>query len=200
MAEPSGACDNCERKIGRLEQQYQWQGHTVCFDCHERLVRGAAKQTGTAPGEPAAAPQETEAESVRWRGSPAVVRYLPLYALLALLGLGAAVGACFLHWAFVLALPVLIVILLIEEVERRSVRYTITTRRVIGERGIIAKDHHEVRLGIIQEVTCHQTIAGRVFGYGTVGIDTAASGEAEIVMAGIPEPRGVVRLLGSLRG
>jgi hypothetical protein len=142
MAEPGGVCDNCERKIGRLEQAYEWQGHTVCLDCHERLSRAAAKESGAVPSVPAAAATsaEPEAESVQWEGSPAIVCYLPLYIVLALLGVAAGVGAYYLHWALLLALPVFLVILLAKEIARRSCRYTITTTRVIAERGIIAKD------------------------------------------------------------
>jgi hypothetical protein len=49
-------------------------------------------------------------------------------------------------------------------------------------------------------LACHQTVAGRIFGYGSVGVDTAASDQVEIQMTNIPDPRGVVQLLNSLRG
>jgi membrane protein YdbS with pleckstrin-like domain len=203
MAEPSSICGNCERKIGRLEQSYSWQGHTVCFDCHERLSRAAAKEAGAAPTAPtAAAPPapKAEADAIQWEGSPAIIRYVPLYALLGVLGLASVVAAIYLHLAVLLVIPLLLLAVLVEEVQRRSVRYTITTKRVVAEQGIISRDRREVRIGIIQEVTCHQTVAGRVFGYGSVGIDTAASDGVEIQMIGIPDPSGVVQLLNSLKG
>jgi membrane protein YdbS with pleckstrin-like domain len=210
MTEPGGICDNCERKIGRLEQAYPWQGHTVCSECHERLSRAAAKDAGPAPAAkdagpaPAAAgsaaPAAEAEDSTQWQGSPAVVRYLPLYALLGVLSLAAVAAAVYLHWAVLLVLPLLLLALVVEEVQRRSIRYTITTRRVVAEQGIISRNRHEVRIGIIQEVTCHQTVAGRIFGYGSVGVDTAASDEVEIRMTNIPDPSGVVQLLNSLRG
>ena len=201
MAEASSICGNCERKIGRLEQSYAWQGHTVCFDCHERLSRAAAKEAGAAPAAAAPAAPAAEADTIQWEGSPALVRYVPLYALLGVLGLASVAAAIYLqHWAVLLALPLLLVAVLVEEIQRRSVRYTITTKRVVAEQGIISRDRREVRIGIIQEVTCRQTVAGRIFGYGSVGIDTAASDEVEIQMIGIPDPSGVVQLLNSLRG
>lgn len=203
MAGPGGICDNCERKIGRLERSYPWQGHTVCFDCHERLSRATAREAGAAPtpAAPAApAVPAAEADAVQWEGSPAIVRYLPLYALLGVLGLASAAAAIYLHWALLLVIPLLLLAVLLEEVKRRSVRYSITTKRVIAERGIVSRDRQEVRIGIIQEVTCHQTVAGRIFGYGSVGVDTAASDQVEIQMTNIPDPRGVVQLLNSLRG
>jgi hypothetical protein len=156
MARPGGICDNCERKIGRLEQSYPWQGHTVCFDCHERLSRATAKEAGAAPTPAAPAAPAAEAESVQWEGSPAIVRYLPLYALLGVLGLASAAAAIYLHWALLLVIPLLLLAVLVEEVQRRSVRYSITAKRVIAERGIVSRDRQEVRIGIIQEVTCHR--------------------------------------------
>jgi membrane protein YdbS with pleckstrin-like domain len=200
MAEPSSICDNCERKIGRLEQSYSWQGHTVCSDCHERLSRAAAKEAGAAPAAPAPATPAAEADAIQWEGSPAIVRYVPLYALLGVLGLASAVAAIYLHWALLLVIPLLLLAVLVEEVQRRSVRYTITTKRVVAARGLISRDRREVRIAIIQEVTCRQTVAGRIFGYGSVGVDTAASDGVEIQMIGIPDPSGVVQLLNSLKG
>ena len=41
MTEPTQTCANCDRKIGRLEKPYAWQGHTVCLECYERLGRAA---------------------------------------------------------------------------------------------------------------------------------------------------------------
>ena len=41
MTEPTETCANCDRKIGRLEKSCAWQGHTVCFECYERLGRAA---------------------------------------------------------------------------------------------------------------------------------------------------------------
>jgi membrane protein YdbS with pleckstrin-like domain len=201
MAEPSSICSNCERKIGRLEQSYSWQGHTVCFDCHERLSRAAAKEAGAAPAAAAPAAPAAEADTIQWEGSPAIVRYVPLYALLGVLGVASVAAAIYLHyWAVLLVIPLLLLAALVEEVQRRSVRYTITTKRVVAERGLISRDRREVRIAIIQEVTCRQTVAGRIFGYGSVGVDTAASDGVEIQMTGIADPSGVVQLLNSLKG
>ncbi|MFW5854331.1 MAG: rod shape-determining protein MreB [Thermodesulfobacteriota bacterium] len=31
-------CDNCDRRIGKLENLYRFNGHSVCFECHTRLA------------------------------------------------------------------------------------------------------------------------------------------------------------------
>jgi len=32
------ACDNCDRRIGKLENLYRFNGHQVCLECHTRLA------------------------------------------------------------------------------------------------------------------------------------------------------------------
>jgi membrane protein YdbS with pleckstrin-like domain len=210
MAEQVQTCANCDRKIGRLEQSCQWQGHTVCLECHERLSRtagagAAGPLVGTVVGAAAASASPSPAaasagpESTRWSGSPAVVGYVPLYAVMGVLAVASLVAAL---WVLPVALlaPVCLLLIGVKEILRRSVRYTITTKRVVHETGILSKGRQEVRISDIREVTSEQTLIGRIFGFGTVGVDTAANAGAEIRMENIPDPRGVVALLHSLRG
>jgi membrane protein YdbS with pleckstrin-like domain len=207
MTDQAPTCANCDRRIGRLEQSFQWQGNTVCHECHERLSRAAATDppAAAAAAAPAAAPPASTpsaaADTVEWSGSPAIIRYVPLYALVGLLCVAALVLAFYIPWAWAaVSIPPLLAVVLIEEVQRRSVAYTISTKRVIMERGILSKDRHEVRISDIREVNLDQTFAGRIFGFGSVGLDTAAEVGGEIHMVNIPNPRRVMELLHSLRG
>jgi len=216
MTDQTSTCANCDRQIGRLEQPRQWQGNTVCHECYERLSRAAASNPppatvaaapSSAPAAPStaglatASPWQAGAEEVQWTGSPAVIRNVPVYAAVAILCVTAIVLAFYVQWAWIaVSIPLLLAVVLVEEVLRRSVAYTITTKRVIAERGILSKDRHEVRISDIREVDLDQTFAGRIFGYGSVGLDTAAEVGGEINMEYIPHPRRVMDLLHSLRG
>src|SRR5262245_46882364 len=42
-------CANCTRTIGRLEQRYTWQQHTVCAECYERLSGAPASIPAAVP-------------------------------------------------------------------------------------------------------------------------------------------------------
>jgi len=206
MTDHAETCANCDRRIGRLEQPFQWQGHTVCPECHGRLSQAAAgtsPATAAAPASAAAAPAEPAAtsEKVEWTARPAVILYMPVYAAVAILCLTAVVLAFYIQWAWItVSIPLLLAVVAVEEVHRRSVTYTITTKRVIMERGILSKDRHEVRISDIREVNLDQTLVGRIFGVGTVGLDTAAEVGGDINMENIPNPRRVMELLHSLRG
>ena len=205
MTDQTSACANCDRRIGHLEKPFQWQGNTVCHECYERLSRAAANapaaQAAAAPASAPAASEPAGADSVAWTGSPAVIRNVPVYAAVAVLCLTAIVLAFYIPWAWAaISIPPLLAIVLVEEVQRRSVAYTITSKRVIMERGILNKDRHEVRISDIREANLDQTFAGRIFGFGTVGLDTAAEVGGNINMEYIPNPRHVMDLLHSLRG
>ncbi|MCX5683859.1 MAG: PH domain-containing protein, partial [Planctomycetota bacterium] len=206
MTDQTSTCANCDRQIGRLEKSCQWQGNTVCHECYERLSRAAAGEApaataaaATAPAPPASA--SAGADEVQWSASPAVIRNVPVYAAVAILCVTAIVLAFYIPsaWAAV-AIPPLLAVVVVEEVSRRSVAYSITTKRVIMERGILSKDRHEVRIADIREVSLDQTFTGRIFGFGSIGLDTAAEVGGEIDMVNIANPRRVMDLLHSLRG
>lgn len=68
-----------------------------------------------------------------------------------------------------------------------STRYTLTTRRVIRERGIIGRQLMEIELQDIEDVKVAQDIPGRIFNYGTLTIESAgAKGKVRWVAIGTP--------------
>jgi hypothetical protein len=195
MTEPAENCANCDRKIGRLEKPYEWQGQAVCFECYERLGRATRADAEKAEAESDAA----EADAVRWSASPSVVGYLPLYFVLCLMAVAALVAA---YWVLPVALLALVPppLIMAYEIVRRSVRYSIIGSRLVLDRGILSKSHNEIRVQDIRELTCTQTLVSRILGFGTITADTAARDGAEICMENIPRPREVVDLINSLRG
>jgi membrane protein YdbS with pleckstrin-like domain len=206
MTDQTATCANCDRRIGRLEQPFQWKGNTVCHECYERLSRAAANDPAApaATAAPASAPAASEparADAVEWTGSPSVIPYVPVYAAVAILCVTAIVLAFYVQWAWIaVSIPLLLAVVVVEEIYRRSVAYTITTKRVIMERGILSKDRHEVRISDIREMNLDQTLTGRIFHFGSVGLDTAAEVGGDINMHSIANPRRVMELLHSLRG
>ena len=204
MAEEGRTCSNCERKIGRLEQPCSWQGHVVCFECHERLKRAGPGETEAPRAEAVKGPAATAAppaagpEVTHWSASPSIIGYLPAYAVACLMAAASLVAA---WWLLPLALiaPVFLAVVGVYEISRRSVRYTIVGKRLTLEKGILSRSHHEIWVPDIREVTNEQTLIGRILGYGSVTVDTAARDGAEITLESIPHPGEVVKLLNSLR-
>lgn len=56
----------------------------------------------------------------------------------------------------------------------------VTTTRFVYKRGLIARDTKEVSLNKIEEITLHQTILGRVFGYGRLVMRGTGVGVIEL--------------------
>ena len=197
MTEPTETCANCDRKIGRLEKSYAWQGHTVCLECYERLGRASgtgAQQppvgTGEAPA--ATAAPTTDPEVTRWSASPSVIGYLPLYVVLCVVAAAALVGA-YWQWQVALVAPIPLAGIGVQEIIRRSVRYSIIGQRLVLNSGILSRTHHEVRIPDIRELTNEQTFIGRILGIGTITVDTAAREGAEIRLENVPAPGEVVK-------
>ena len=65
---------------------------------------------------------------------------------------------------------------------------TVTDRRVILRRGLFSKDERQVRLENVLDVRVKQGMFGRLFGHGTLAIETAGSGGTEFVFKGLRHP------------
>jgi hypothetical protein len=201
-------CENCGRTIGRLEQPRRWQAHLVCHECHDRLARQASGLSGpqTAPAGPGAAGAAPPslgamgADTVRWRESPSWIPYLPLYSLFVILALVSLwLGGALNHY-FLILFPTFAILLAGWEMQRRSVKFTITTKRVVAEHGILGKERKELHISDIRQAIMDQTFWGRIVGIGTIKIETAANTGVEVAMHNVPNPSHVLELLNELRG
>ena len=67
-------------------------------------------------------------------------------------------------------------------------RLVITDRRVTRRRGIIGKTIMTIELSRIQDVRIQFGILGRIFGFGTLEIESAGT-SGKIVFRGIPSPK-----------
>ncbi len=70
----------------------------------------------------------------------------------------------------------------------------LTNRKVIQERGIIGKSIMSIELDQIQDIKVSFGIFGRIFGFGTIEIESAGT-YGKIVFRGIPFPKRVKRLI-----
>lgn len=67
-----------------------------------------------------------------------------------------------------------------------SQSYTLTDRRFITRKGILAKQGRDVSLGKINNTTFVQTGLGRLLNYGSLKIDSAAS-DGQLVVRSVPD-------------
>jgi uncharacterized membrane protein YdbT with pleckstrin-like domain len=63
----------------------------------------------------------------------------------------------------------------------RSESYTITDHRIILRRGVIGRFTRSIGLSRVQDVTTRQGLFGRMFGYGTVEVESAGRDGAEVL-------------------
>jgi uncharacterized membrane protein YdbT with pleckstrin-like domain len=76
-------------------------------------------------------------------------------------------------------------------------KYTITDRRVFVRHGFISINEQTARLERVQDLTLHQTLFDRLFGVGTLHIDTAGSEGGPLEFKALTEPTRVREILDS---
>ena len=102
-----------------------------------------------------------------------------------------------LHWTakwrlivfLVLAIPTLGLALfaaLYEWLRLRAIEMGVTNRRVVRKTGIISRNSEELRLASIETIDLHQSVWGRMFGYGDVVL--TGRGESSMIFARLATP------------
>lgn len=102
-----------------------------------------------------------------------------------------------LHWTakwrlivfLVLAIPTLGLALfaaLYEWLRLRAIEMGVTNRRVVRKTGIISRNSEELRLASIETIDLHQSVWGRLFGYGDVVL--TGRGESSMIFARLAAP------------
>ena len=77
------------------------------------------------------------------------------------------------------------------EMARRFNIWVVTNKRIIDEWGVLTRGYRELAIDKIHNIAYKQSLAGRMLGYGTVSIQTAAS-QGVIAYRMIKEPRSLV--------
>ena len=114
------------------------------------------------------------------------------------LAAGEAIVARFeLHWTakwrlivfLVLAIPTLGLALfaaLYEWLRLRAIEMGVTDRRVVRKTGIVSRNTEELRLASIETIDLHQSMWGRMLGYGDVVL--TGRGESSMIFARLAAP------------
>ena len=84
------------------------------------------------------------------------------------------------------------IVILAGFIKRVTTHYTITTRRLHIQRGIISRDIQETRLERVQNVNYNQSLLERVLQVGDVDFDTAAGDDYNFIFVGVADPADVV--------
>jgi uncharacterized membrane protein YdbT with pleckstrin-like domain len=96
-------------------------------------------------------------------------------------------------WVAAAVLLVFGLALLVGVVRLLSTTYSITSRRLTINTGLLKRDMHETRLERVQNVNCSQSLPERFLRIGTVDFDTAAGAEYDFKFTGVSDPKEIVR-------
>lgn len=142
-------------------------------------------------------------EQVFFHGHPSWRSMLDLYlkGLLIAVIAGAIVGVSTragshevnVGLVIVAVLAVYGLVLMIGLIRRIRTTYTISSRRLTIDCGLLSRDLQETRLDRVQNVNYTQTMLERVLRIGTVDFDTAAGAAFDFKFRGVAEPHAIVR-------
>ncbi len=77
-------------------------------------------------------------------------------------------------------------------------RYVITDERVLLIEGVVSRRVRAVPLSKVTHTDYRRTLSGRLFGYGTISLDSAGTHDGLRELTSIPKPDDVYRLIMSL--
>lgn len=149
-----------------------------------------------------------ETELLRVHRHPVVIlrrTALPILGILVVLGAISVLAAgnpmhlsrSLTTLAWIIELVILIAGLIYLDIQYiiwRSESLTVTDQRVLYRRGVFGRFSRSIGLARVQDVTTAQGFIGRLFGYGTVEVESAARDGAE-VFDHVPDPVGFRNVL-----
>lgn len=125
------------------------------------------------------------AETILYSDSPAMFRNSPiLFALCCLLVFAYGIGLVFL---------------LIWWIRCLGTSLVVTDQRVTLRQGILSRYTSDVLIADIRNVRIGQTLFQRIFDVGSVAVSTAAQGDVEIAVSGLPHPQRIKEIIDECR-
>jgi uncharacterized membrane protein YdbT with pleckstrin-like domain len=132
-----------------------------------------------------------QGEALVWQGRPswrATMSFWISVAILAIVVLVVGILVDQTTWAGLAAAIILAVGLAKGWLERVATLYTVTDRRIIIRKGILARKERAAHIDRVQNVNLTQTFFDRIFGVGTLNFDTAGTEDSDFSFAGIADP------------
>ncbi|MBI4482791.1 MAG: PH domain-containing protein [Acidobacteria bacterium] len=80
-----------------------------------------------------------------------------------------------------------------------SNRFSVSGGTVSATYGLLSQETHEIDVQDIRDLVLKQSLAGRILDYGTLEISSSGRDEAEVVFAGVPDPKSVKQLIAGLK-
>jgi len=80
-----------------------------------------------------------------------------------------------------------------------SIRYRLTSQRLLRDTGILTRTGDHLLVVNIDDVTVHQTVFDRMFGLGTIKLNTKDTTTPVLLMQGIENPRHVADMIDEVR-
>jgi membrane protein YdbS with pleckstrin-like domain len=96
-------------------------------------------------------------------------------------------------WVVLAVLAVFAIVIGRGLIRRQRTTYTITSRRLTIEVGLLGREVHETRLEQIQNVNTSQSPLQRVLDIGDVSFDTAGGAAFDFAFRGVSHPRRIMR-------
>jgi membrane protein YdbS with pleckstrin-like domain len=137
-------------------------------------------------------------ERVIWTGRPSWRARMSLLASGAVIAILLLAAALWIGWEgigatiFLIAVVVTMGWALIQTI---LWKYTVTDRRIFVRHGLLSVTEETARLGRVQDITLRQSIFDRLFGVGTLSIDTAGTEGGALDLRGLRNPTGVRELV-----
>jgi membrane protein YdbS with pleckstrin-like domain len=190
---PVISCPDCGRDVSTLAP--------ACPHCGRPSPAAAAPLAAAVPAAGTAFAEET-----LWRGTPSAVVLLgPLLVIVVaavaiqLLARFAASRALDFEaseriiaigwWATAIVATILIIRVLMSLLRIRGTLYTITSQRVMIERGLVSKSLSEIDLRYVDDTQFQQGVLDRILGIGNVTLISTDKSTPTYTLRGIPDPR-----------
>lgn len=145
---------------------------TPCSVCgHKPAQEQPSLQSSPSPQRPARSEEKT-----LWEGHPSGLYYIGHWIV--------AIVCIFT----LVTIPVSLILILYAVLDQKTKVFTLTTRKVMMQSGIISRKTSEVGTRDILSINMSQGILERLFGLGTVQIGSAGTGGIEVEFKGIKNP------------
>lgn len=128
---------------------------------------------------------------------PTFLASIPAFLFVALVALAVAMGSPTL--AVMVAVVGFVVVSVRASLARISAKYTVSTFRIVTQTGLLSIRTTEVRIPDVRGISVRKSLLGRILGYSSAAIGTAATAGAEIRIVNVRGLDAILAEIDSLR-